>query len=451
MSFYPLNTPYPNKVLHVVSADSSSVTKVANLWDANGVVTSNASVDFDVQKYLGEAIQSPRKNIHVVSTVTAARFPFTFYTTDNRNNNVWLYWNTFNETNNQSVAKGNAVLLRSKQQVDTIIQDGAILPSSDDGLTNGTYEWNEFMEMLNEIFASYAGTGTTATSRARYPLYWLQYYRFIYSQDQLDNAEFPLTTADAVDPPHNDIVRLFDTARNTYYTPLVERGDGSAPSDDDRVVKLWFTFTDPNGVLSDRAAVQQFGARKEEDLPIVPYRNGGTLTVENRLVGKMPMSMLGGRFEQLYVRVNFLAHQSSQTNVLQTIPVESYRFDEIVFHGGANATPRLLQLQNPQINSIRFDITDRDNNLMNFRGGNWTMTIRFDFVKQPTPELETKFSPMKQLAQARVRKQQLDRQRARMALDDNNGIEGVDQNPADMDEEAEIVDAVHVRRSHLVE
>lgn len=435
-----MNTSYPSQVLHIISADAENVIKTGNeADDLKNSVASNSMIDFDVQKYLGGPVKSPGRNIHVVATVMSARFPFSFYTTDNRNNNVWLYW-TGNAAGSSTRTSANAVLLRPRDQIDKIRQNGSIPSYEDDGLRNGTYTWEEWIDMLNETFASYAGL--TAADRDQYPLYWLQNYRFIHSAAQMNDAEYgfdPATARVAPDPNPT----FFRAAQNTYYVPLVQKHN-PAPNADDLVTRVTFMFRDPRDrdnnpdqqslqigrEMTLRAATSQFGMRPVDEATIVPYvvQNPAVpLTDENRLITKYPMSHLGGLFEQIYVRADFLTHISTQTNVLQTIPVSTDRFYEIIFQGGANSTPRMLNLENPNILKIRFDVTDRLNRPLNFRTGNWAMTVRFDFVRQDAPQLNSMFSPSAQLAAAKKRRLDSDDRRARGLPEDDDGV---DTNPS---------------------
>lgn len=443
MSVYTINTPHPSKILHIISGDSESIVKTGNaLDDDKNEVSTNSTIDFDVQRYLGGPIRSPGRNIHVIATVMAARFPFSFYTTDNRNNNVWIYWEGSQDSGLRT--QNEAELLLPFEQVRKYLEQGSIPSFEDDGLPNGTYEWHELIDMLNDVFASYEGVGATLAERQRYPLYWLKNYRFVRTEDQHPDYEVPVSLM--AKPPSTHAV-FFNHAKNTYYVPLVQR-QNTPP--EDQVTKLTFMFRDPRDrddpnispaereaakANTARAARFQFGMRSVDEAPIEPYvydsQDPDPVQDKNRLITKYPMSHLGGLFEQIYVRADFLSRVSNQTNVLQTVPVQTNRFNEIIFQGGVNSTPRMLNLENPNIVKIRFDVTDRMNTLLNFRMGNWAMTIRFDFVRQETPRLQSVFSPAAQLAAAK-RRRLMAEDRAARGLDEDD--DGQDLNPTEMDD-----------------
>lgn len=442
MSVYTINTPYPSKILHIISGDSESLVKTGNaLDDDSNEISSNSTIDFDVQRYLGGPIRSPGRNIHVIATVMAARFPFSFYTTDNRNNNVWIYWE--GNQNSGTVTSDDAKLLQPYEQVEKINRLGSIPSFEDDGLPNGTYEWHELIDMLNDVFASYEGKGITLAERQRYPLYWLKNYRFVRTEIQHPDYEVPVNQM--TKPPSTTAV-FFNSAKNTYYVPLVQKKNTPA---EDQINKLTFMFRHPMDrvdpaitpsqreaakALTERAAHFQFGMRRVDEATIEPYvyDNQNPVRVEdkNRLITKYPMSHLGGLFEQIYVRADFLSRVSNQTNVLQTVPVQTNRFNEIIFQGGVNSTPRMLNLQNPNIVKIRLDVTDRMNTLLNFRMGNWALTVRFDYVRQDTPRLQSVFSPAAQLAVAKRRRLEAEDRAARGLNEDDDGQ---DLNPTEMD------------------
>lgn len=410
-SAYQLNTGDATQIVHVNTNDSDHVTiKPVEPWDSNtgGVIQSYSRISFNLNKYLGGSLQS-HQGERVLIKVTNARFPFTFPTMDERNNDIWVTW---------TGANAPATPVRVAFKSDYTAAEDAGLPSA-------IYTWPELLSVMNQIFEEATETGDR--------FYGLKDFRFAYDLQQWTGAD----TANIGAGDNNyglgfhEDTGFFNISQNKFNTPTYYKTGGVNPG------TVTFSFKDPtNANAGSTTSYGQWGVNADTTISVVPVESGSALNFANRAVvdnsrfkSVYPRTDLGNRFQALQLKCDFLQQRSQQTNILQVIPIQNERYGEIVFNGGAEGTEHLLPPGVQNISEIEMFITDQTAVPVNFQRRDWSLTLLFMFLDLPASSIPKRVSIAQMGAAHRKR------QRVEM-------ITGVPAEPADDDEILEPINAL---------
>ena len=125
-----------------------------------------------------------------------------------------------------------------------------------------------------------------------------------------------------------------------------------------------------------------FGFQKEIDYSGTSYSiGGGNSYVELRSV--YPMNLLGAKVLSIKSpslnTTNFSSVYKSANTLLATIPVDATLFGQIDYHNYANLK---TSFNNTDLNSLEIQIYDENNNLVDFNGVNWAITLAIHLTRR---------------------------------------------------------------------
>ncbi len=406
-SGYVLNTPLESAVLHIHTSDTNHVTLLSQSpWDdeKGDNIISMSRLEFDVQKYLSSAIQTHNEGVKTIVSVSNAFIPFTFFTLDQRNNDIFVTWDG---TGTPSKPVRIAPPSRLTEDVSSQWYD----PSPTPGITPGTYTSQELLLMVNRILALH----TNATDA----LYRMRDFRFAPYKEMwtgrnfTDDANFAEGSTNA-GLMHQDT--MYDVARNKFDTPTYYLNDGEGAPGNNYPGKVTFSFVDPDTGSSASVSLGQWGVQGKRgssiatSVSVTPIRSDPAVTPsitsvdESRFITPYPTTMLGNRFQTLLLKCDFLAQRTNTSNVLQQIPVVANRYQEIAFQGGDHATTHLLNTGHTSISKINIGVSDANGNAMNFNRHDWGFTLVFSFVQVNMFPHAKQINPSAMLQAAKKRK-----------------------------------------------